>query len=517
VSQNAEETELRLATSASAAAKLWKSAALRSFDGSIPRARRLVSVYWDTPDFQLRDSGLALRVRRTDAGGWIQTLKTASRDVDTRREYEGPLNGMQPDLQLARRHGWRGDASVLAIAQKLRPIFSTRIVRTARDVRFDDGTVAELALDRGEITLGRRQPAIRERVLEIEIELMTGRASRLYELAHRLVAELPSTRLLPTSKSARGYRLLTGSPMPARHAHDVEIPRKSSASMIGCRALAESLAHVQENVERVRLTADPEGVHQMRVGVRRLRVAAGIGREAGLPALSDKLVDELRWVWKLLGNSRDADVFATETWPQIKREAGDGTAPTAGFEANVATLRNATHRDLRRALGSRRFQFIMLSLGWIATLQREALAAHGRKSAGPKHLSRRMLSRRAKRIVDVDIDHLTDERRHRVRIDAKKLRYLAEFVAPLYARRDTRRYLRRLAAVQTALGGLNDLIAMEAWTNSAAPLTESERRLVMRMCTEYAAAHVTLLNRQFATAWRKFGKVAPFWNLRLTT
>lgn len=511
MSQNAEETELRLATSASAAAKLWRSAALGSFDGSIPRARKLTSVYWDTPDFQLRDSGLALRVRRTDAGGWIQTLKTASREVDTRREYEGPLDGMQPDLQVARRLGWRGDASVLAIEQKLRPIFSTRIVRTARDVRFDDGTVAEVALDRGAITLERRRPAIIERVLEIEIELLTGRASRLYELAHRLVAELPSTRLLLTSKSARGYRLLTGSPMPARHAHDVEIPRKSPAAMIGCRALAESLAHVQENVERVRLAADPEGVHQMRVGVRRLRVAAAIGGEAGLPALSDKLVDELRWVWKLLGNSRDADVFATETWPQIKRDAGDGAAPTAGFEANVATRRDATHRDLCRALASRRFQFIMLSLGWIATLQREALATHRRKP-GPKRLSRRMLSRRAKRIIDVDIDHLTDERRHRVRIDAKKLRYLAEFLAPLYARRDTRQYLRRLAAVQTALGGLNDLTAMEPWIkSSAAPLTESERRLVMRMCTEYTAARVTLLNRQFATAWRKLAKAAPFW------
>ena len=35
----------------------------------------------------------------------------------------------------------------------MRLIFSTRIVRMARDVRLDDGTVAEVALDRGEITL----------------------------------------------------------------------------------------------------------------------------------------------------------------------------------------------------------------------------------------------------------------------------------------------------------------------------------------------------------------------------
>lgn len=511
VSPNAEETELRLAISAVAAAKLWKSATLASFDAEIPRAHQLVSVYWDTPDFRLRDRGLALRVRRTDAGPWTQTLKTASRDVDTRCEYEGTLPGTQPDLRLARRHGWPGDARVLAVERKLRPIFSTRMVRTARRVRFDDGTVAEVALDRGAITLEQRRPAVRERLLEIEIELVSGRASRLYELANRLVAELPSVRLLFTSKSARGYRLLTGSPMAARSARDIEVPQESAAAMIGYRAFAESVAHVQDNVDCVRLTADPEGVHQMRVAIRRLRVAAGIASEAGLPALSDKLVDELHWLWTLLGDSRDADVFATETWPQIKGEAADGAAPTTGFEANVATRRDATRRGLRRALGTRRFQFIMLSLAWIAARQREALTTVTRKR-GPRHLSRRMLSRRAKRIVDPSIDELTDEQRHRVRIDAKKLRYLAEFVAGLYARRDTRRYLRRLAAVQEALGGLNDLTAIEHWVEtSTSKLPTRERRLVARLCKDYAVHRAPVLAGQLTDAWRKLGRSEPFW------
>ena len=102
VSKNVDETELRLATSALAATRLWKSAALASFGVSMPRARKLVSIYWDTSDFRLREQGLALRVRRIDAGGWIQTLKTASGEVDTRCEYEGPLAGTHPDLQVAR-------------------------------------------------------------------------------------------------------------------------------------------------------------------------------------------------------------------------------------------------------------------------------------------------------------------------------------------------------------------------------------------------------------------------------
>jgi inorganic triphosphatase YgiF len=511
VSPNAEETELRLAISAVAATKLWKSAALAAFDAAIPRAHKLVSIYWDTPDFRLRDRGLALRVRRIDAGGWTQTLKAASRDVDTRREYEGTLAGAQPDLQLARRQGWPGDAGVLAVERKLQPTFGTRIVRTARRVRFDDGTVAEVALDRGAITIEQRRPAIRERLLEIEIELVTGRASRLYELANRLVAELPSVRLLFTSKSARGYRLLSRSPIAASRARDIEVPHDSSAALIGYRAFAESVAHVQDNVDCVRLTGDPEGVHQMRVAVRRLRVAAGIASEAGLPSLSDKLVDELRWLWALLGDCRDADVFATETWPQISGEAADGAASTAEFEANVATRRDATRRDLRRALGARRCQFIMLSLAWIAARQREALATSTRRP-GPRRLSRRMLSRRTKRIVDIAVDELTDEQRHRVRIDAKKLRYLAEFVAGLYARRDTRRYLRRLAAVQAALGGLNDLAAVDRWVETGtSTLPTRERRLVARLCRDYALQRAPALDRELTDAWGKLGRTEPFW------
>jgi len=123
-----------------------------------------------------------------------------------------------------------------------------------------------------------------------------------------------------------------------------------------------------------------------------------------------------------------------------------------------------------------------------------------------------MLSRRAKRIVDIDVDHRADQRRHRVRIDAKKLRYLAEFVAPLYAPRAGRRYLRRLAAIQTALGGLNDLMAIKRWVKTAAAtLPAGERRLVARICRDYAMERTPALARQMTDAWRKLGRTRPFW------
>ena len=74
------------------------------------------------------------------------------------------------------------------------------------------------------------------------------------------------------------------------------------------------------------------------------------------------------------------------------------------------------------------------------------------------------------------------------------------------------RNLRRLAALQTALGGLNDLSVIEQWArNAASTLPARERRLVAGMCKDYAAARTPVLAKQFADAWRKFARTEPFW------
>src|SRR4029077_998198 len=121
----------------------------------------------------------------------------------------------------------------------LQPIFCTSVVRTTRSVGFGDGTVAELSLDRGTLSVGHPEPA-REPILEIEIELVSGRARRLHELAYRLIEELPSTRLLFASKSERGYALLMRTSPPARRASRTDIPHKSTPGLIAYRAAAES-------------------------------------------------------------------------------------------------------------------------------------------------------------------------------------------------------------------------------------------------------------------------------------
>lgn len=510
MSRKPEEIELRLATTDAAMRKLPKSAALASLAVSSAETRDVLSVYWDTPDFHLRDARLALRLRRTGDGGWIQTLKAETQVPHARAEYEGPISGTRPDLALARRRGWRADADLMALEHELRPIFRTCVTRTLRTVRFDDGTVAELSLDRGDLSVESAARSTPERIVEIEIELVTGSPCRVYELGSRLVGELPSTRVLFASKSRRGYELLTALPSPPRRARKLRIPRKSTAAQVAYRATAESLVHVQSNIEGARSGTDAEAVHQMRVGVRRLRATAAIARAAGIPSFSDKLRAELKWLWRISGETRDWDVFQTETWPEVEHKEGNASASATAFDAAVSTIRDTGHRRLRRALDSRRFQFIVLALGWINTLQREEASRDGGKSAS-KPLARELLSRRAKRL-NVDIARLTDEERHRLRIEAKKLRYLAEFFAELFPRRATARYLRRLAAVQASLGELNDLAVTRRLIRLAASqLTASERSLVVATWKRPASGRARMLDERLIEKWNKFAKVRPFW------
>ena len=511
MSGKSEEIEIRLATTDAAIRRLRNSSVLASLAVSSARTSRLTSVYWDTPALDLRASRLALRLRRNDHCGWIQALKAETQDPQSRKEYEGAVSGARPELGLAHRLGWKRDERLLALDNELKPIFCTRVMRTMRTVRFDDGTVAELSVDRGELSadLAQSKP---ERILEIEIELVAGSALRLYELACQLVRELPSTRVLFASKARRGYELLTSAPTPPRRAMEIDIPRKSTAALVAFRAAAESLVQVQNNVESARSGNDPEGVHQMRIGVRRLRVTDAIAREAGLSSFSDKLGEELKWLWRLLGESRDWDVFQMETWPAVERAACNGAATPSAFDASVSAFREASHRKLRRALDGRRFQVIVLALGWLNTLQREEIASARRHTS--KHVARQLLSSRAKRMSGhgADIGRLADDQRHQLRIDAKKLRYLAEFFSGLYPSQATRRYLRRLAAVQSALGDLNDTAVTGQIVRSAtAAAPAGERGLVIDMWVGYASASEATLRDQLVERWNTFTNTRPFW------
>ena len=170
------------------------------------RSEALRSVYFDTPGFDLRRKGIALRLRRK-GGGWVQTVKgggSSALGLHRREEFEWKLPREALDLDVLERTPYRKlfDAS---LRRRLRPAFATAFRRTAVDLAIGRRTRAELALDVGEIRAGRR----REAIAEVEIELSRGEPRDLVTFARTLKGSL-RFRIGNASKAERGYALAYG-------------------------------------------------------------------------------------------------------------------------------------------------------------------------------------------------------------------------------------------------------------------------------------------------------------------
>jgi CHAD domain-containing protein len=107
------------------------------------------------------------------------------------------------------------------------------------------------------------------------------------------------------------------------------------------------------------------------------------------------------------------------------------------------------------------------------------------------------------------IDWGDAERRHRVRIKVKRLRYGCECFVSAYPPNATRRFLKRLRKLQRVLGDLNDIAVQRRLLQELARDARFRRRA--------AAARARLVPREraltgeLARAWDEFEAMKPFW------
>lgn len=164
--------------------------------------------YFDTPDLQLRQADIGLRVRQNQRGEIEQTIKTSGTvmgGLHQRPEYNIAIDSMFPDLHLFDLSIWPEQLDVMDVQDQLTKLFDTDFTRIAWLITCEDDSVVELAFDQGEITTS----SAKEDILEIEIELISGSTQSLFHLAKALMAEL-TMRPGILSKAARGYGLVFG-------------------------------------------------------------------------------------------------------------------------------------------------------------------------------------------------------------------------------------------------------------------------------------------------------------------
>jgi CHAD domain-containing protein len=213
------------------------------------------------------------------------------------------------------------------------------------------------------------------------------------------------------------------------------------------------LQQLEANVPGV-LVGSVESLHQMRVGLRRLR--ALLDMFGDLAPLPEPVRDSLEWLAGELGATRDWDVLAGSTIAHIKG------ADLGALRATAEQRAQELHRALLPSLRQPRYTQLILQLnGWFHGRQWRAdglpkdspLRQRAPEAMAP--LLDKAQRRLRKRIGT--LDESEPAARHRVRIAAKKARYAAEFFHDLLPAGASKRYIRALSALQDKLGLLNDL------------------------------------------------------------
>jgi triphosphatase len=509
------EVELKLAASAAYLPELKRALADMAPEADSSR-RRLISTYYDTPDLALKRRGLTLRVRE-QGDRFIQTVKAEDldgSDILTRGEWEDEVAANRPD-PLAPQSGVRLPDG---IANDLRPLFATDIMRTSVAIEPTPATRIEAAVDEGEIRAAGSSGI--EPVSEIELELSSGNAAALYEVALRLL-EIAPIRIEPRSKPERGYRLGEGTAAapPVVHAAPVVLDPMISVEAALQEIGRACLAHLLHN-EAAALDGQPEGVHQMRVAVRRLRSAISSFKKL-LPAADRRWISsELGSRVVVLGSARNLDVFAIDLL-QPAREALSDEAGVANLAAALDEARRAAYDRVAQAIHSERHAAGMLRLShWFEarawrTGQAEAAAllAVPIGDVAPRLLDRRWrnLRKRGK-----GFRRLTARQRHKLRIAAKKLRYTLELLESLFDQDELDAFVKRLKRLQDELGYANDLhVAHDL-------LPELSDRAMARDIVASAGARVlewhqrglAKRERKLRKRLRRLNRAAPFWRPR---
>ena len=493
-----EEIELKLQVPASSRAAVDAAVAGRA---RAPR-QRLRAVYFDTAERALARSGMALRIRH-EGRRRIQTLKAAGDDGITRFEHEVALADPPAEDALADpalHAGTPAGDRLLKLLHKagspaLVALYRTDILRRSRRLRTPLGVV-ELSFDQGAVIAGdERAP-----VSELEIELVSGSAgavvatARGWALRHGLWLD---TR----SKAERGDLLARGEAMaPHRTASPVALSESMSLAQGRRAVLLSCLEQVSVNGSQVASGCyGDEHVHQLRIGLRRLRTALRLFGD-GAPAGDIGL--RAAELFRHLGAARDRAAVAQPLEQALNAALAEMGLPLRAppLPAGEAQVEPAQLMRLAPA------QSLLLDL--LALTQAPAAAA---EQAQAGSLRQRLVQhiRRWHGTVRTDARRfaaLDDTARHTLRKRAKSLRYGIEFAAGLFNRREVKRYLKPLRRLQECLGEITDTtVALDAYRS----LGECDPPAAFAL--GWLAACKQALLRKSGRPVAAFLKARPFW------
>jgi len=445
------EVELKLALDPADVERVREASALAN---ARPVTNIVDALYLDTREREIARNGMALRIRRAGRR-WSQCVKAGpggTGGLHSRHEWEIERPGPHVDLSLFADTPLADLPGTATLHERLSVAFRVTYWRTAWIVRPIPGTRLEVALDVGEVRRGKHA----EPICELEIECLEGDAMAAFDVALRL-NEVATLRPSAVTKAQRGYRLVRAKPRRPVRAEPSRVTFDMTPAEAAGAIVAGGLEQLQANEEGLLLADDPEFVHQARVALRRIRSALRMFARPIGEERANAWRKELSYAARTLGDARDWDVFVTETLPAIlASHAAQGGVQR--LRDSAARRQSQARASAREAIRSSRYARAILEVSqWLAT-------PAGAGGAGSlDDFAAKLLRKRHQRLAD-DLARLPQAdmaERHRARIDAKRLRYVVEGLAPALDALAARRYARQLSRLQDALGSANDAVTGE--------------------------------------------------------
>ena len=199
----------------------------------------------------------------------------------------------------------------------------------------------------------------------------------------------------------------------------------------------------------------PAGTHQARVALRRLRAAVA----AFSPLIRRKalwhLQNEARDIFCTLGKLRDSDV----TMKLASGRPGRASRAKANADLRAKTMRRLRKGDARHFAARLRDD---LRLG---KLLRRGATARALRAAPVQDFATAALRRAWRNCQShgIEVAAMAMKKRHNLRKDLKSMRYLAEFLSPLFPALGQGAFATGLPQLQDLLGRLNDLGLADQW------------------------------------------------------